>query len=158
SFDPTLSQLMDRIKEAAATYNRPVPELPPPLVLGALIFVQSLIVGGLITTVFTFGEEFGWTGYLLVKLLPLSRWRAALIYGCIWGLWHAPIIVGGYNYPGYPVLGIFMMCALTTSFALSQTALRLRYRSVILTSFFHASINASGLGIIPMFALGVSPV
>ena len=66
-------------------------------------------------------------GFLLVRLLPLGRWRAALIYGALWGLWHAPIIVGGYNYPGYPVLGVIMMCALTTAFALTQTALRLRH-------------------------------
>ena len=112
----------------------------------------------MITSLFTFGEEFGWTGYLLVRLLPLGRWRAALLYGTIWGLWHAPIIAGGYNYPGYPVLGPAMMCLLTIAFALTQTALRLRYDSVYLTSFFHSSINTHGLGILPMFVAGVSPI
>jgi hypothetical protein len=155
-FDPTLAQLFDRIAEAGK--GQTIPKLPPPLVLGAAIFAQSLIVGALITTIFTFGEEFGWTGYLLVKLLPLGRWRAAVIYGTLWGLWHAPIIAAGYNYPGYPVLGPVTMCALTVAFALTQTALRLRYDSVYLTSFFHASINAQGLGVVPMFVAGVSPV
>ena len=51
-----------------------------------------------------------------------------------------------------------MMCALTVAFALTQTALRLKYDSVYLTSFFHASINAHGLGVVPMFVAGVSPV
>jgi len=155
-FDPTLSQLMERIHEAAA--GRPIPPLPSPPVLGAVMFAQSLIVGALITTVFTFGEEFGWTGYLLIKLLPLGRWRAAIIYGTIWGLWHAPVIAGGYNYPGYPVLGPLLMCLLACSLALTQTALRLRFNSVIVTSFFHASVNAQGLGVLPMFVVGVSPV
>jgi hypothetical protein len=155
-FDPTLSTLMARMREVA--HGQPLPHLPPLPVLSAAIFAQALMLGVLITSVFTFGEEFGWTGYLLVRLLPLGRWRAALIYGAIWGLWHAPIIAGGYNYPGYPVIGVFMMCALTIAFALTQTALRLRFDSVLLTSFFHASINTQGLGILPMYVIGVSPI
>jgi hypothetical protein len=131
-----------------AAHGQPLPHLPPPTVLAAVIFAQSLTLGVLVTSVFTFGEEFGWTGYLLVMLFPLGRWRAALIYGAIWGLWHAPIIAGGYNYPGYPVTGA----------VLTQTALRLRFDSVLLTSFFHASINNQGLGVLPMLVIGVSPI
>jgi len=155
-FDPTLATLTARMREMA--HGRPLPHLPPPLVLSAAILAQSLTLGVLVTSVFAFGEEFGWTGYLLVRLLPLGRWRAALIYGAIWGLWHAPVIAGGYNYPGYPVIGAVMMCALTIAFALTQTALRLRFDSVLLTSFFHASINTQGLGLLPMLVIGVSPI
>ena len=155
-FDPTVATLTARMHEAA--HGQPLPHLPPPPVLAAVIFVQSLTLGVLVTSVFTFGEEFGWTGYLLVLLLPLGRWRAALIYGAIWGLWHAPIIAGGYNYPSYPITGTVMMCALTVAFALTQTALRLRFDSVLLTSFFHSSINNQGLGVLPMLVIGVSPI
>jgi len=155
-FDPDLGQLTARIHEAAR--GQPLPSLPPPRLLAAAILAQALTFGVVITTIFTFGEEFGWTGYLLMRLLPFGRWRAALIYGVIWGLWHAPIIVGGFNYPGYPVLGVLMMCLLTVAFALTQTALRLRYKSVFLTSFFHASVNTQGLGVVPLLAAGVSPV
>ena len=155
-FDPSLSRLTAMLHEQAA--GRPLPALPPPPVLALAMFAQSLTLGVLVTSVATFGEEFGWTGYLLIKLLPLGRWRAAVVYGVIWGLWHAPIIAAGFNYPGYPVLGVAMMCALTTAFALSQTALRLRADSVLLTSFFHASVNTQGLGVIPLLAVGVSPV
>ena len=155
-FDPTLAQLTARMEELAR--GQPLPQLPPPAILSVAIFAQSLTLGALVTSIFTFGEEFGWTGYLLIRLLPLGRWRAALIYGGFWGLWHAPIIAGGFNYPGYPVLGPVMMCALTIAFALTQTALRLRYDSVFLTSFFHASINAQGLGVVPLLVVGVSPV
>ena len=155
-FDPTLASLTDRIQAMAP--GQPLPALPPPPVLSAAIFAQSLTLGVLITSLFTFGEEFGWTGFLLVRLLPLGRWRAAVIYGAIWGLWHAPIILGGFNYPGFPVVGVVMICALTVAFALTQTALRLRSGSVFLTSFFHASINTQGLGLLPMLVIGVSPV
>jgi membrane protease YdiL (CAAX protease family) len=37
-----------------------------------------------------FGEEYGWRGYLLPKLLPLGELRASLLVGVIWGVWHFP--------------------------------------------------------------------
>jgi uncharacterized protein len=155
-FDPSVSRLTALLQEQAA--GRPLPPLPPPPVLALAMFAQAITLGVLVTSVATFGEEFGWTGFLLVKLLPLGRWRAAGLYGAIWGLWHAPLIAAGFNYPGYPALGVAMMCALTTAFALTQTALRLRSGSVLLTSFFHASVNTQGLGVLPLLVVGVSPV
>ena len=156
TFDPTVARLSELIREHSD--GRTLPALPPMRVLAAVMFLQSLTLGVLVTTVATFGEEFGWTGYLLIKLLPLGRWRASVLYGAIWGLWHAPAIAGGFNYPGHPYAGVPMMCLLTISFALSQTALRLRSGSVVLTSFAHASLNNQGLGVLPLLVAGVSPV
>jgi len=45
------------------------------------------------------GEELGWRGYALPRLL--DRWSpatAALILGVIWGVWHLPVFV----IPGFP--------------------------------------------------------
>src|SRR5260370_1320416 len=118
--------------------------------LASVMFVPAL--AALVVRRFITHEGFATAG------LRRGPWRPALIYGAIWGLWHAPIIAGGYNYPGYPVTGAVMMCALTIAFALTQTALRLRFDSVLLTSFFHASINNQGLGVLPMLVIGVSPI
>jgi uncharacterized protein len=130
--------------------------LPPVRVLIFGMALTTFVFAPTINIVATFGEEFGWTGYLLPHLLPLGRWRATVIYGTIWGLWHAPIVAGGFNYPGHPVLGIFMMCGFTTSIGLIQCALRIRYGSVILTSLLHAAINANARGLIPLLFAGVS--
>jgi membrane protease YdiL (CAAX protease family) len=97
----------------------------------------------------TFGEEFGWTGYLLPTLLPLGKWSATIIYGLIWGLWHAPVIAMGYNYPGHPFAGVAMMCLFTVALAMIQASLRIRYGSVLLTTWLHACVNAQGRGIFP---------
>ena len=43
-----------------------------------------------VTLLMVFGEEYGWRGYLLPKLLPLGEVRASLIVGVIWGVWHFP--------------------------------------------------------------------
>ena len=147
-------------KFTGATVNfPPVPaNLPPfPLLLVGLEFA-SLSAGLAITTLFTFGEEFGWTGYLLPRLLPLGRARATLIYGVIWGLWHAPIVAGGFNYPGHPVAGIGMMCVFTCAVGTVQTALILRYRSVVMTSLLHASINCQARAIWPLLFAQVAPL
>lgn len=57
-----------------------------------------------------FGEEYGWRYYLQKRACHLFGLRKGLILvGLIWGIWHAPVIAMGYNYPGQPVLGIFTM-------------------------------------------------
>lgn len=138
---------------------RPLPpgmKIPSgPMLIANFSFV-SLVAGPFLYMILTFGEEFGWTGYLLPSLLPLGRWRAVGIYGVIWGLWHAPVIVGGSNYPGHPIAGVIFMCAFTTALGLIQCWLLLRFRSVLLTSFFHAAINAEGQGIWYLLVTGVS--
>ncbi len=134
----------------------PGKHLPPARVLIFAMSASTFLFAPFLNILFTFGEEFGWTGYLLPHLLPLGRWRATAIYSIIWGLWHAPIVAGGFNYPGHPLTGIVMMCAFTFSIGLLQCALLIRYRSVILTSLLHASINANARGIIPLLFTGVS--
>jgi uncharacterized membrane protein YhaH (DUF805 family) len=136
----------------------PGKRLPPAPVLLASVGFMSLVSGPFLNLIFTFGEEFGWTGYLLPSLLPLGRWRAVGIYGVIWGLWHAPIIAGGFNYPGHPIAGIIFMCAFTTALGLIQCSLLLSYRSVLLTSFLHATINAHVRGIWLFLVTGVAPL
>ena len=40
------------------------------------------------------GEEGGWRGYLLPRLLETHReWRSSLIIGVAWSLWHLPVMV-----------------------------------------------------------------
>jgi membrane protease YdiL (CAAX protease family) len=93
--------------------------------------------------IFTFGEEFGWRGYLLPRLAPLGGISASIIVGIVWGLWHAPVIVlDGYNYPGHPWLGIGMMVIFTISLSMIFTWLRFRSGSVWPSTLAHAALNA----------------
>jgi hypothetical protein len=88
-FDPTLSTLSDLLPPDAP--------LSPEFVVGIQL-VAALTIGPAINTVFAVGEEFGWRGYLLPKLLPLGARRAVLGVGVVWGVWHWPVIAMGYNY------------------------------------------------------------
>ncbi|MGL5852822.1 MAG: CPBP family intramembrane glutamic endopeptidase [Phycicoccus sp.] len=42
------------------------------------------------------GEEFGWTSYLRMRLLPGRPVAATLLTGVIWGVWHWPLPFVGY--------------------------------------------------------------
>lgn len=105
--------------------------------------VASLTVFLPANMVFTFGEELGWRGYLLVRLAPLGRTKAAIAVGVIWGLWHAPLIAfDGYVYPGHPVAGVFLMLVLTTSLSVLLTWLRFASDSIWPGVLAHAAFNA----------------
>lgn len=112
--------------------------------------VLAFTLGILFNMIFTFGEEFGWRGYLLPKLAPLGGVQAAIITGIVWGLWHAPLIVlNGYNYPGHPWLGVLMMVVFTVALGMIFTWLRFRSGSVWPSTLAHAAFNAQvGFGVI----------
>jgi membrane protease YdiL (CAAX protease family) len=140
-----------------AAQGPPGAALPPAEVLLGVTLAATLTVGLLLTCVATFGEEFGWTGFLLPHLLPLGRWRAALLYGAVWGAWHAPVVWAGYNYPGLGLGGVGLMVLFTSALALVQTGLWLRSGSVLLTTFLHAAVNSQSRGVWPMLVHDVSP-
>lgn len=127
-----------------------------------LTLAWTLSVGIIFNMIFTFGEEFGWTGFLFPKLLPLGRWRATALYGVIWGLWHAPLVLGGFiygfAYGGFPVTGIVMTCFWTIAVGSIQAALRIRSNSVVLTTFFHSAFNSQARGIVLFLVFGVTPL
>lgn len=123
-------------------------ELPAPAsAMIAGILIGSILPAPFFNLLFTFGEEYGWRSFLLPKLLPLGRVPAHLIGGVVWGLWHAPLVLMGFNYPGYPWAGILWMCVLTTLLGILESEWTLRYNSAILASFIHSAFNAQAYGI-----------
>ncbi|MCO8273983.1 CPBP family glutamic-type intramembrane protease [Actinoplanes sp. TRM 88003] len=57
-------------------------------------------------TVLFWGEEFGWTGYLLVRICPGRPRRAAVAAGLIAAIWHFPLAFLGYVEYGHLALGL----------------------------------------------------
>ena len=113
-------------------------------------FVLAFTFAIPINMIFTFGEEFGWRSYLLLRLGPLGGISAAIITGVFWGLWHAPLIVlDGYNYPGHPWPGVLMMVIFTISLSMIFAWLRFRSGSVWPSTLAHAELNAqAGFGLL----------
>ncbi|HZR40742.1 MAG TPA: CPBP family intramembrane glutamic endopeptidase [Ktedonobacteraceae bacterium] len=150
----TLHQMGRALADALHRQGRPIPFGYTPDQLAAFnLLAQTLLAFIVIlpfNMIFTFGEEFGWRGYLLPRLAPLGGIPAAIITGIIWGLWHAPLIVlNSYNYPGHPWLGVLMMVIFTVALGMIFAWLRFRSGSVWPSTLAHAAINAQiGYGII----------
>ena len=118
--------------------GEPTPGKP----MGSLLAILTF-VGVPIGTLLAFGEEFGWRGYLLPKLLPLGEVKAALIVGLIWGPWHLPVLIVGLNYPGQPiiaVLAVFLLSATLLSFLHTRFYVASGY-SLIAVALLHGSLN-----------------
>ena len=92
------------------------------------------------------GEEWGWRGYLLPKLLERHSMGIVLLSsGVIWGLWHAPLIALGHNYgtdyPGFPVGGILAMCVLCIVLGVFMSYVTLRSGSCLPAAIAHGMFN-----------------
>ena len=77
------------------------------------------------------------------ELNPLGFWRSSFVIGFFWGLWHLPVIVNGYNYPGHPIVGPILMIVLTILISPLIGYVRLRAESVLAAAVFHGTLNAA---------------
>ncbi len=108
-----------------------------------LLLFGGLVAGATINAVAGFGEELGWRGLLQKELAALGFWKSSWIIGIIWGIWHLPLIIQGFNYPGYPKAGIFMMCLCTVLLAPLMAYIRIKSRSVLAVAIMHGTLNAT---------------
>ena len=100
---------------------------------------RSEPVGGLTAVVpivlISVGEEFGWRGFALRRLLPaMSPLKASIIVGCAWAAWHIPASLIGTGVPlntPFPLFAMWVVCA-----------------SVLMTAVFQASGNSAWSGVI----------
>lgn len=104
--------------------------------------VQGLIVGVTINAIVAFGEELGWRGFLLKELGFLGFWKSSAIIGLVWGIWHAPLILQGHNYPQHPVLGVLMMTISCLLLSPIFSYITLKAESVVAAAICHGTINA----------------
>jgi membrane protease YdiL (CAAX protease family) len=119
-------------------------KIPPLHILRFYIIAGSLTQSVVMNLLPCFGEEFGWRGYLLMRLKPLGVWPAMIGSGAIWGVWHAPIILQGHNYPEHPLLGVPLMVGFCILLSIIFSWLRLASGSVFTAAVAHASINGPG--------------
>ncbi|KAA0974039.1 CPBP family intramembrane metalloprotease [Paeniglutamicibacter gangotriensis] len=133
-------------------------ELPLPIeTLVALQFVNVLI-GAFINLVPALGEELGWRGWMLPRLMVYGPVKAIVVSGVIWGAWHAPLVLLGYNYPMAPGwLGVLLMIGMCTLVGAVFGWLRLRSRSVWPAALAHGAFNAAA-GFYLVFASAGAPV
>ncbi len=114
--------------------------------VGTLGIVAAMLLLAPTGIVATLGEELGWRGFLVPRLLCLTSFtKTSLITGLIWSLWHYPVIVAvlPLYIPKLP-LGYAISCFTVSVVVISfvYTWLRLRSGSVFPAALLHATSNA----------------
>lgn len=145
-FDPQGSAFATMLESQAASAGV-APELPSVAVLASIQIAVSVLLGPLLNIATTFGEEWGWRGYLMPKLAQHMRITPMLLVsGVVWGLWHAPITALGHNYglsyPGFPVIGILAMCCFCIILGIFLSYVTIRTGSCLAAAFGHGAVNA----------------
>ena len=144
--DPTFSGFAAELAKAL-----PAGTPMPPVEVVVLAQLAALPVGALFNSIFAFGEEIGWRGWLVPALRPLGTWPALLLSGVIWGLWHSPVILLGYNFGRTDITGVLFMIGGCVAWGILLGWVRLRSASVWPAVIAHGSLNAAG-GLVVLFA------
>lgn len=107
-----------------------------------VLLAHNLLLGGAL------GEEIGWRGYLLPRLMQrMSPAAASVVVGVVWGAWHLPIDV----YAGQESIGIPGLWAVLARivFAIPLSVLFTWFYlhskgSILVALLLHASIDVMG--------------
>ncbi|MEJ2852311.1 MULTISPECIES: CPBP family glutamic-type intramembrane protease [unclassified Saccharothrix] len=100
-----------------------------------------LLAGVPLLTPVYWGEEFGWTSYLRLRLFPDRPTTSTLATGLVWAVWHYPLAFTGYVEFDNVVLGLAVW---TVSFLCQEVLLswlRLASGTVWTASLAHAGNN-----------------
>jgi membrane protease YdiL (CAAX protease family) len=90
------------------------------------------------------GEEYGWRGYLLPRLLQGNEITASIVAGLIWAFWHLPLLITGISFPGQPVtlaIPVFAFTIVINSFLFTWLH-RLSGGSFWTAALLHGILNA----------------
>ncbi len=128
-----------------------------PTALLILILVSGVLAAFTINLPFMFGEELGWRGLLLHETQPMGFLKSNLLIGVVWGLWHAPIILQGHNYPGDEWIGLGAMVLFCTVLAFPFAYIRLKSKSILGPCVLHGMINGTATAI-ALFVVGGKPL
>jgi len=92
------------------------------------------------------GEEIGWRGYLLTRLLQItSTKKAVLLHGLLWGITHVVLIYFGFNYFldywGPPYSEMIMMVLVCIVLGIWLAYVTIKSDSIIPATILHSSAN-----------------
>lgn len=127
----------------------------PPLPSGifAMVVIQSMITA-MVATPILLGEEFGWRGYLQVRLFRNRPLLAAVLTGVIWAFWHLPINLRGYNFPDQPIVGMLIFTVSAIMLSIIFGWLRTKTGSIWAASLGHSATNAVGASLTLLLFIG----
>ena len=139
--------------EAASTADLPSSTLPLIIIgLGG-----AILSGFTVNLLFALGEEYGWRGFLYRRIKGGFILKNTIIGG-LWGLWHAPLILQGYNFGNeLNVYGAIWFIVFTLSMGYLIGVLMERHRNVLYAGAMHGMFNGFA-GIFPILLGNYNPL
>ena len=109
----------------------------------AASFLVSATYGAVMNCIGGFGEEVGWRGYMLTRLITAGVPKPVFTSGLIWGFWHLPFVVTG-QYAGgsQPWLSALLFLVAVVPLAYLMAYLRLQSGSVWPAVIAHGAWNS----------------
>ena len=102
-----------------------------------------LALGALQNIKYAAGEEIGWRGYMLTRLVDSGIRAPILMSGLAWGLWHTPLILSGQYASGpHPILSACLFVAGIVAAGYVFAWLRLSSGSIWPCIWGHGAWNA----------------
>lgn len=128
------------VKDTAASFGWS--SLPDAVVI-VLYFIFMAIYGIIRNMSTALGEEIGWRGFLMPELAKNNSYtKTSLIVGCIWAVWHFPILIfGDYNNGAPAWIGLTCFTVMVISISFVFTWFRLKSNSLWTGVMLHASHN-----------------
>ena len=114
-----------------------------PVTLFVVLLALTATIGSIIGALSAAGEEIGWRGYMLMRLIDAGVPRPVLASGLIWALWHVPLIVAGVYVAGSsPVVSAMLFMVGVTSFGFVFARMRLETGSIWPAIALHGAWNS----------------
>jgi membrane protease YdiL (CAAX protease family) len=121
-------------------YFGSVGTLPVKFALSLVLGLTLVTLSGMLTAA---GEEIGWRGYMLTRLVDARLPRPVLLSGLVWAGWHLPLVVSGQYAAGpWPILSAVLFVLVAVPFAYLLAYLRLESGSLWPAIVSHAAWNA----------------
>jgi uncharacterized protein len=118
------------------------------------ILLISALAGALLAAPLFFGEEFGWRGYLQLRVARGRPVLAAVVTGLIWGVYHYPVILVGFEGFENRLLGLIVFPVTTILLSIIFGWLRAKTGSVWAPCLAHSATNGVGGTLLAYLYLG----
>jgi uncharacterized protein len=113
-----------------------------------VLLLMALSLGVLYAGVWAAGEQIGWCGYMLTRLVAAGCPRPVLLSGVIWGAWQTPLVITGqYASSAHPPISAALFVVNMTALGYVTARLRLQSGSLFPAVVVHASWNSVMQGV-----------
>jgi hypothetical protein len=116
-----------------------------------LYLFLSVIPGLTFNTILALSEELAWRGFLSEHLEALGFWKSSLLVGLVWGVWQAPLVLMGHNYPIHPAEGVWMMILWCVLAAPLFSFIRYKTGTILGSAMAAGMLNA--VGFLPLYLI-----